>query len=191
MQTLLITFRESLEISVLLGIIYSLYSRQHISILRALLWGIFAGVIISLGAAWVLTSIVSSSTHETQEILEIILTGWALWLICHILFRLNHDHKAKLSNATTQLELTLLIMTTVAREGIEIVIFLMAIRESVVAWMGITWSLVALMIGTGGYFLLSKTTLKWCFRISSILLGIFAIYLAFEFSESLYDILKK
>ena len=143
LESFLITSRETLEASLVVGIVFGYLNRtsQH-SYKRVVYYGIAAGVLLSMLAALLFISIAGEFAGRAEEIFEgmtmmvaaVLLTTMILWMLRQqrIARQLesrvaSHIQKAQVS-AWGEWGLFLLVLIAVLREGVETVIFFGAIK---------------------------------------------------------------
>lgn len=191
LESFLITSRETLEASLVVGIVFSYLNRtsQH-GYKRVAYYGIAAGVLLSMLAALLFISIAGEFAGRAEEVFEgttmivaaVLLTTMILWMLRQqrIARQLesrvaSHIQKAQVS-AWGEWGLFLLVLIAVLREGVETVIFLGAISySSGVSFIGGLLG-VAAAIAIGYFFFMGtrKVNLRRFFHISSMLLILFA-----------------
>lgn len=136
--TFLITFRESLEAAVIVGILLAVLRTLGQSKQSIFIWsGVGAGVILSLVFAWAFNILFGGFEGVAEEVYEGALMFFAAALITHLLFWMNQHSRTirktlekKVTDILERKELWmlfLLAMFSVLREGVETVIFLQAI----------------------------------------------------------------
>ncbi|NHJ46357.1 MAG: hypothetical protein FK733_01090 [Asgard group archaeon] len=185
----LITLRESIEAALIIGILLTYLSKVGRKELRKDIWiGTIAAILTSVGAA-MLFYFVLGGFEQYEAIIEgfamiiaaMILTWVIIWML-----RTSKDIKGKLED---RIELTIskekrfgliaLAFITVAREGIETVLFMTGViaAESnvwAIIWSSIAGIAVSVVIGIALFWSGQKINLKYFFNITSILLIIFA-----------------
>ncbi|HBA85621.1 MAG TPA: high-affinity iron transporter [Verrucomicrobia bacterium] len=191
LESFLITSRETLEASLVVGIVFGYLNRtsQH-SYKRVVYYGIAAGVLLSMLAALLFISIAGEFAGRAEEIFEgmtmmvaaVLLTTMILWMLRQqrIARQLesrvaSHIQKAQVS-AWGEWGLFLLVLIAVLREGVETVIFFGAISySSGVSLLGGLLG-VAAAIAIGYFFFVGtrKVNLRRFFHVSSVLLILFA-----------------
>lgn len=184
---LIITFRETLEAALIVGIVLSyLIKIKQTRYNNVVYIGIVSGIAASILGAILFTYIAGGFTGRAEEIFEGItmLVGAAL-LTTMILWMMKQKHIAKeLKNRvdkeiveTHKLGLFLLVFVAVLREGIETVIFLGA-ASFVSANNNLAGALIgviaAILFGYAIFVGSKKINIKKFFNITSILLILFA-----------------
>ncbi len=186
-QSLIITFRETLEVALIVGIILSYLVRiKQTKYNNAVYMGVIFGVFASIIGAWLFINLAGGFTGRAEQIFEgvtmlvgaLLLTTMILWMMKqkHITQELEQSVTAKLNEAH-KFGLFSLVFTAVLREGIETVIFLgaasftSASNNLLGALAGIT---AAIFLGYAIFVGSMKINLKKFFNITSILLILFA-----------------
>ena len=132
--SLVITFRETLEAALVVGIVLSFLSRTRQQQYRTAVYvGVFAGIVGSLLGAVLFTALAGGFTGRAEEIFEgVTMLVGALLLTTMILWMLKQRHIAKELESKVATEvaqanrigLFSLVFLAVLREGVETVIFL-------------------------------------------------------------------
>lgn len=186
-ESFIITFRETLEAALIIGIVLSyLVKTKQIKYNNIVYLAVVSGIVASIIGAWLFTSLAGGFTGRAEEIFEgitmligaALLTTMILWMMKqkHIAQELEHRVAAELNQAH-KFGLFLLVFIAVLREGIETVIFLGAAsfvstgNSLIGALAGIT---VAIFLGYAIFVGSMKINLKKFFNITSILLILFA-----------------
>ncbi len=186
-ESFLITFRETLEASLVVFIILSYLKKTGQSRSNVIVYvGVVGALIVSAVAAWFFQTIAGGLTGEVEEIFEgtmmvlaaVLLTTMIVWMARakHV----QHQIEARVAVELTDRHrygLFAVVFVAILREGIETVIFLEA-----VALRGAEQSLLGAVLGIImaaflGYFLFSSAKrmgLKTFFRVTSTLLILFA-----------------
>jgi high-affinity iron transporter len=197
----LITFRETLEAALVVGIVLTFLTKTNQQIFKKYVWqGIFGGVILSLVAALALETFIGEFEGRTEEIFEGVLmfitVGFLSWMIMWVHKQKDIAKKIKEKVALHAKEgygfgIFVLVLSSVFREGMETVLYLKASSLT-----GATNQLVGALLGIGaalglGYALFKwavKVNLKLVFNITSIFLLLFAAGLSahgvHEFQEA-------
>jgi len=183
----IITFRETLEAALIVGIILSYLVRTKETKYNNVVYvGIASGIGASIIGALLFTIIAGGFTGRAEKIFEgitmlvgvLLLTTMILWMMKqkHIAMELEHRVNMELSEAH-KFGLFLLVFISVLREGIETVIFLGATsfvstnNNMIGALAGI---IVAIFLGYAMFVGSMKINIKKFFNITSILLILFA-----------------
>lgn len=183
----LITFRETLEAALVVGIILSFLSKTNQNYYKKYVWfGVSLGIILSLFLS-LLLKVVFGGLEGTLEklyegILMFVTAGFLTWMILWV-----HRQKGiakKLESSTSKyitnkfpLGLTFLVLTSVIREGVETVLYLEAIsslggqNQLVGAILG---SVIALLIGYALFKLSLKINIQKLLKLSGAILLLFA-----------------
>ncbi len=183
----IITFRETLEAALVVGIVLSYLYRvkqtKHNNVVYA---GIFSGIVASIIGAVLFTKLAGGFTGRAEEIFEgITMLIGALLLTTMILWMMKQKHIARELENRVATELTethkfglfSLVFVAILREGIETVIFL---RAAILVSTGNTMIgslagvIAAILLGYAIFLGSMKINLKRFFNITSILLILFA-----------------
>ena len=186
-ESLIITFRETLEVALVVGIILSYLVRTKQTKYNNVVYiGIAFGIVASIIGAFLFNYLAGGFTGQAEKIFEgiimlvgaFLLTIIILWMMKqkHIARELEQKVAAKISE-TYKLGLFLLVFVAVLREGIETVIFLGAAsfvstnNNLIGALLGI---IAAVFLGYLIFVGSMKINVKKFFDITSILLILFA-----------------
>lgn len=201
-QAGIITFRETLEASLVVSILLSyLLKTQQLRFSKFVWYGVFLGVLISLILAFILNKVFGGIPEGRPEqisegILMFVTAAFLTWMILWVHRQKEQiaKMKEKMSKHVTEgfgLGIVLLTTTSVLREGIETVLYLKAISLSssgnqlAGAGIGI---LIALVAGWVIFKWMLHYSLSTIFSITGILLLLFAAGLvshgAHEFQEA-------
>lgn len=134
--SLVIMLRETLEVSLIIGIIFSYLHRTSQPMFKKTVWlAIITGIGLSLISGLFLNNIAGGFTGKAEEIFEglIMLAGASLltfmiiWMLRqkNISQKLEQDVSQQIYKASTW-GLFFLVLVTILREGVETVIFLQA-----------------------------------------------------------------
>jgi len=185
----LITLRETIEAALIIGLLLIYVSKIEQKKLRKDIWiGASLGVILSIGLA-IAFQFILGGFEAYEEIIEgfsmifaaILLTWMIIWMT-----RNSQNYKENLENKIEQaikteyrFGLISLAFISVLREGIETVIFLIGIEgtgesSTVILWSGLTGIAIAILIAIIIFLSGKRINLKLFFRITSILLILFA-----------------
>ncbi len=199
LSSLIITFRETLEIALVVGILLAYLqktkNRQH----NKMVWyGVAAGIGLSFILAWIFTKYLGGFEGKYEQIYEGIVMIMAAGLITWMIFwMITQKHKIKKNieeKAEAHLKndhpsgLFLIAFISVAREGIETVIFLQAAMiqtdKQNVLFGGILGIIIAILLGYLFYKGIEKISLQKFFTATEILLIFFAAGL---FAHSIHE----
>lgn len=186
-ESFIITFRETLEAALIVGIVLSyLVKTKQIKYNNVVYLGVVSGIVASIIGAWLFTGLAGGFSGRAEEIFEgitmligaALLTTMILWMMKqkHIAQELKHRVAAELHEAH-KVGLFLLVFIAVLREGIETVIFLGAASfvstgNSLVG--ALTGIVAAILLGYAIFIGSMKINLKKFFNVTSILLILFA-----------------
>ncbi len=188
LASFIITFRESLEAALIVGIILAYLSRTHGKKYYNLVYlGVVSAVIASIISAFLFNSLAGGFTGRTEEIFEGIVMIFASLLITYmILWMLKQKHIARELQAKVDKEihekhkfgLFFLTFINVFREGIETVIFLGAATTTSSAENpflgGLLGVIFAIVVGYLIFSGIKSINIKTFFNVTSILLVLFA-----------------
>lgn len=199
-----ITFRESLEAALIIGVILSYLSKIGQKKQNKLVyWGIFAGITASLIGAFLFNKLAGGFEGKSEVIFEgtTMLIGSFL-LVTMIIWMMKQKNIAKNLekqvgdnlNSTKKFGLFFLVFVSILREGVEIVIFLGAatFASKGISILGsILGIITAIILGYAIFAGSAKINIKKFFNIIGAILVIFAIWLAAhgvaEFAELAED----
>lgn len=187
MQSFVITFRETLEAALVVGVILSYLTKtKQIKYNNVVYMGIISGIVASVIGAFLFTKIAGGFTGRAEEIFggitmlfgALLLTTMILWMMKqkHITHELEDKVSRELGEAHKS-GLFLLVFVAVLREGIETVIFLGATsfvstgNNMIGSWVGI---IAAVFLGYAIFVGSMKINIKKFFNITSVLLILFA-----------------
>lgn len=179
MSEALVTFRETLEAALVVGILARFTPRKN----RWLLWaGVLSAILVSLLGGWGLHLIVSS--HVWWEIgLSYAAAGMLVYMVGWMRRRSPALAQTlqKTAQTTEGLMLFSLSFLAVAREGLETAVFLRALwqMQNSVSWFsGLIGIFVAAAIGLALFYFSARLPLRPVFNVSSILLILIAAGIA-------------
>lgn len=187
MQSFIITFRETLEVALIVGIILSYLTKTKQTKYNNVVYiGIISGIVASIIGALLFEKIAGGFTGRAEEIFggitmlvgALLLTTMILWMMKqkHVAKELEHRVSEELAEVHKS-GLFLLVFVAVLREGIETVIFLGATsfvstdNNMIGALAGIT---VAIFLGYAIFVSSMKINIKKFFNVTSIMLILFA-----------------
>src|SRR3989338_6852292 len=190
LESFLVTSRETLEASLVVGIVLAYLNRtNNQQYKRTVYYGIIFGVITSILSAFVFTFFSSVFEGMAEKVFEgvtmilgaLLLTTMIFWMIQqrHISKEIEGKVGKHLMAAQpffSHFGIFMLIFIAIIREGIETVIFLNAVNyASGVNFIGGTLGIiVAVFVGYLFFISTKKINLKKLFNISSVLLVLFA-----------------
>lgn len=187
--SLLITLRETLETSLVVGIVLAFLARIGQDRRNWLVWtGVLAGLVVSLVLGWVFQAGFTMLDEGVMEIYEgammFIAAGLLTWMLVWMMTRGKRlrDHIERTAGEHVAQDsswgIFFLVFVSVAREGAETVIFLQAAflqtkdaLHQVGAVMGILIALAAAFLMFNG---MRRVPLKRFFNVSTIILLLFA-----------------
>lgn len=182
----IITFRETLEASLIVGIILGYLAKTNQTKYNPTVYlAIFFGVITSLAGAYFFSNFTDGFSEEIEQIFEGVTMLIASSLIVTMIFwmlqqknlakNLTKKISEKIKLAKT-LEIFLLIFFAILREGIEIVLFLSAINigtEESFFWASFSGIVTATIIGLLVFRSSRNINIKLFFNLSTYLLIFF------------------
>lgn len=186
MQELVITFRESLEAALIVGIIFSYLKRTgQNGFMRYVYAGIFLGVLGSVLGALAFQELIGSFSGKSEMIFEgvTMVAGAALILYLIVWMSGKKDSKNEIDQQVDRalrssgLGLMMLVFISILREGVETTLFLSATlsnQGSLSLLLSVIGIFGGLAVGYGAYIGLKKMNMRYLFGISSILLIVFA-----------------
>lgn len=185
----LLALREGLEAALIIGIVLSVLRKMEHQELNNAVWlgaisGILISVIAALGLNWIGAEFEGRGEQLFEGISMLLAAGVMTWMVFWMR-KQSSAMKIKIeSNARQAAQgqgkraLFLLAFLAVVREGIELALFLLAIRfttdpsqEFFGAGMGV---LTAIVIGWGVFATTRKLSLEGFFRSTNVLLALFA-----------------
>lgn len=190
LESFLVTSRETLEASLVVGIVLAYLNRTNNQNYRkTVYYGIVFGVLASILSALVFTFFAGGFEGRAEQIFEgitmivgaFLLTTMILWMMKqrHISKEIEGKVERHLVNAQpffSHMGIFLLISVAIIREGVETVIFLNAVNYATgINFIGGTLGIIAAII-VGYLFFVGtrKINLKKLFNVSSVLLILFA-----------------
>lgn len=190
MTALLITLRETLEASLIVGIMLAFLHRTQNRDRNPIIWaGVAAGIGTSVIVAFLIMKFAGSFTGRAEEIYEgitmLIAGGLITWMVVWLAMQRKSMRQAIEQKMAVHLEtgalisLFFLVYTSILREGIETVIFLQAAMmqsENAVSHVG---AIAGMILAVSAAWLLMRGMLKWFslsrfFTFTGILLMFFA-----------------
>jgi len=200
-ESFIITFRETLEVALIVGIILSYLVRtKQIKYNKIVYLGVVSGIVASVIGALLFNYLAGGFTGRAEGIFEgitmlvgaLLLTIMILWMMKqkHIAKEVEHKVATKIAE-TYKLGLFLLVFVAVLREGTETVIFLGAasfVSANNTMFGALAGIIAAIFLGYAIFVGSMKINIKRFFNITSILLILFAAglvaYGVHEFQEA-------
>lgn len=190
LESFLITSRETLEASLVVGIVLAYLNRtNNQKYKKTVCYGIAFGIIASILAAVLFIVIAGGFEGRREELFEgitmlvgaFLLTTMILWMMKqrHVAKEIEgkvESHLQKTQPLFSHFGIFLLISVAVIREGVETVIFLNATNyASGINFVGgLLGVIIAVFVGCLFFMSVKKINLKRLFNISSVLLILFA-----------------
>lgn len=170
-SSFLITFRETLEAALVIGIILTFLTKTNQTIFTKYVWrGVGIGVVFAIGIGLLIEAFFGGLTGKTEEIFEGILmfvtAGFLTWMILWVHRQKDMVKKIKEKVAFHAKEgyglgITILVATSVFREGTETVLYLKA--SSLV---GQSNQLLGATVGILAALILGFILFKWALRVN-------------------------
>jgi len=194
---LLISFRESFEAWLVMGIIITyLKTSGRTKLLRPAYLGALLGIAISLLLGITIFSEASVLSMQSKNIFEAVMMLLAAGLVGYFVVWMSHQNrsvatkvKIQVENSTTWVEVFLLSLLSVLREGVELTVFILTKVSSTpgkIVFVASCGLAVSLLSAYAIFSAASHYLLKYIFK----LLGILLIFLGAEmFSEGILKIL--
>lgn len=182
----IITFRETLEVVLVIGIILAyLYEIKRKDYNKFVWSGVISGLVLSVITAFIFKFFIGEFEGRAEQIFEgasmfvaaILLTYMIFWMIKKSYVKELQEKVSKKIEMEHKIGLFFLSLVAVLREGVETVIFLGAANfvskenNIIGALIGIV---IALILGYLFFFSIKRINLKVFFGITSILLILFA-----------------
>ena len=187
MNEFIITFRECLEASLIVGIIYTVLDKNDLSQEKRVLWyGVLSSLVASIIVGVILASINSAvgntSYEKLFEAVFMYMTAGILfyvifWLARHVSNRKEIEKSVKVAVAGSSLALFLLVFFAILREGFETALFIIAsfTNTGVFSYFGFTSGMIlAILIGYLVVIQGRKVDLRSFFKATTLLLVFFA-----------------
>lgn len=187
MNEFLITFRESLEAALIVGIIYAVLDKNSLHHLKKSLWiSVTAAVIVSALLGIVLYGVLENAPEGTRELLEGVFMYITAALLFYVIFWMSKTlssreaitHQTNTAAANNgKWGIFLLVFFAIVREGFETALFLVASTsiDSSFSYAGFFIGiLLAILIGYLIVIQGKKIQLRTYFKYTSLLLVFFA-----------------
>ena len=187
MNEFIITFRECLEASLIVGIIYTVLDKNNLSQEKRVLWyGVLSSLVASIIVGVILASINSAvgntSYEKLFEAVFMYMTAGILfyvifWLARHVSNRKEIEKSVKVAVAGSSLALFLLVFFAILREGFETALFIIAsfTNTGVFSYFGfVSGMILAILIGYLVVIQGRKVDLRSFFKATTLLLVFFA-----------------
>ena len=190
MAALLITLRETLEASLIVGIMLAFLSRTQNREKNPIIWaGVIAGILTSVIAGWILLNVAGSFEGAAEKIYEgtmmLVAAGLITWMVLWLAtqgkqIREAIEKKMEVHLATGALvSLFLLVYTSILREGIETVIFLQAAFFQSQDASQHYGAIAGMILAVSAAWLLFRGMMQWFslsrfFQVTGVLLMLFA-----------------
>ena len=186
-SSFIITFRETLEAALIIGIILAyLFRTKQQKYNNVVYYGVFCAVVASIIAAVLFQFLAGGFEGRAEQIFEgitmlfaaVLLTSMILWMLRQKNVAKEIEHRVQRHlNTQQQFGLFLVTFLSVFREGVETVIFLGASSfsggDNLLLW-GLSGVIAACILGYIIFVAAKKVKLKLFFNISSVFLILFA-----------------
>lgn len=187
MSELIITFRESMEAALIVGIVYSyLKNSQNDSYIRFIYYGITIGIVGSIAGAYGFFTLSNGLEGKNEMLYDgIIMSIGAFFIFYFILWMsgqkdmtstIGKDIKRRLSRSSG-IGITMLIAVSILREGIESTLFIGSVvyaKEGISIVMALLGIILGILVGYGVYLGFKGLKLRYLFSSTTFLLAIFA-----------------
>jgi high-affinity iron transporter len=182
----MITFRETLEAALVVGIIWSYLVRTDNRVFLGLvIKGGAAGIVASIFGAWIFQAIAGGFEGRAEEIFEgitmligaTLLTSMILWMMTRNASRELEEGVARAVGKASGAAVFFLVFFSILREGIETVLFLSSasmLNGGNVMSGAVLGIVIATLIGWLFFKGAMQLNLKTVFNLSSVLLILFA-----------------
>ncbi|MBI4440038.1 FTR1 family protein [Candidatus Woesearchaeota archaeon] len=190
MESFLITSRETLEASLVVGIVLAYLDRTNNGRFRKwVYYGIAFGILASMLSAYLFSTVAGGFEGRAENIFEGVTMVVGAFLLTTMIFWMAKQHRIALeiegdvekmlsseSMAFSYISIFFLVFVAVLREGAETVIFLNAANytSGVSLIGGILGVIFAVIVGILLFVGVKKINLSGLFRVSSVLLIFFA-----------------
>lgn len=172
LASLLITFRETLEAALVVGIVLTFLTKTNMQLFKVFVWrGVAIGITLAIAVAVLLETLFGGFTGRAEQIFEGILmfttVGFLTWMIMWVHKQKDVAKKLKDQVATHAqkgygLGIVILIASSVFREGVETALYLKA--SSIAA--GGANQLLGAVLGIGAALVLGYALFRWAVRIN-------------------------
>ncbi len=201
-ESFLITSRETLEASLVIGIVLSYLHRTHNhSYKKNVYYGIIFGILASIATAFLFSFFSAEFEGQTESLFEgitmlvgsVLLTTMILWMMKqrHMTAEIEGKVQKHLEHQSmfSSFGIFLLVFVAIFREGVETVIFLNAAQyaSGVNFIAGTIGVLAAILVGYLFFVSVRTVNMKKLFTVSSVLLILFAAGLVAHGVDELVD----
>ena len=187
MNEFIITFRECLEASLIIGIIYTILDKNDLAAEKRVLWigvaaSLGASVIVGILLTFINESVGNTSYEKLFEAIFMYITAGILfyvifWLAKHVSDRKEIENSVKNAIAGSGFALFLLVFFSILREGFETALFLIAsvTNTGTFSYFGFfLGAVLAILIGYAVVIQGKKVNLRSFFKATTLLLVLFA-----------------
>ena len=202
-SSIILALREGLEAALIVGILIGALKKMGLNRLRGIVWaGVASALLVSLAAAGVLVRLGAEFEGAAEQIFEGSMMLAAALLLTWMIFWMKRQSAAMRRNleesvrksalGSSRWALFLIAFTAVVREGIELAIFLLAVRYATTPLQTLLGALAGLGLAVSLGWLLFNATIRLnlakFFQVSNIILLFFAAGLVahgvHEFNEA-------
>ncbi|MDP3449929.1 MAG: FTR1 family protein [Anaerolineaceae bacterium] len=185
----LLALREGLEAALVIGIVFSVLAKMNQKQLGRTVWiGVLMGVIVSLISALILHRIGMAFDGQAEEIFEATAMLLAAAILTWMVFWVRKQSSATFDRIEQSIKLSIsrqsigvlfsLAFLAVVREGIELALFLLAIRLEInpdaTLFGALLGVITAVLVGVIVFSSAKKLSLSRFFQVTNILLALFA-----------------
>ncbi len=189
MEAFLITFRESLEAALIIGILFSLLKAlKKTEFNKYITLGVLAGILGSLIFAYIFMNFLGGFEGKSEKIYEGILMFLAAGLITHMVFWMKSHARFIKKNMTVKIKkslqhksilpIFLLAFFSVIREGVETVVFFQAIDVQSNGGISVIAGIMGILVAIGLALFLNQFSRKISFEKFFKYTGILLIFIA-------------
>jgi len=204
MNEFIITFRESLEAALIVGIIYAVLDKNNLHSQKKQLWiSVIIAILVSAVLGVVLFEGLKQAPEGTRELLEGVFMYITAALLYYVIFWMSKTLASRevITNQTTSaaaksgnLGIFMLVFFAIVREGFETALFLVASTsiDNSFSYVGFfTGILIAVLIGYLIVIQGKKIQLRPFFKYTSLLLVFFAAGMVAYGTHELHEYLEE
>ena len=186
MNTFIISFRESLEAALIIGIIFTILKQKSLALHIKFLWlGVIAALLSSVafafGLEWVNGQIENESMEKLMEgVLMIVTAGFVYYVIFWLSKQVSSSKEIEdqtMASTAKRWGVFWMVYFTILREGFETVMFLFSSEKMSTSYFYLNFFLgivVAVFLGYLIFIQGRRVDLRKFFKVTSFLLVIFA-----------------
>ncbi|MFA6992047.1 MAG: FTR1 family protein [Candidatus Gracilibacteria bacterium] len=199
------SLRETFEASIIVSIILAYLSGTHAAKQKVYIWiGVAMGVVVSFLLAYFFSIYFGGLEGKKEALFEgvtsLLAAGFIVWMIIWMIYRSKNLRKHIQDQTKAVIDdgylfgLTTLAFISVAREGIEVVLFLQPLifetEQYKIAGGVLSGALVACVIAYLFYKGILKFSLKLFFDVTTVFLAIFAMWLMFTGLHEISELME-